>query len=186
MVTTIDHIDDVLRRPPDEALAALRDAGLLPANPIDERWTPSRNAVRPAATPLLQVDPSRPYVPGKARTLVLNAASSFAGILGEVFVRLAPSTPGIIYLYLSELGPNRACVAWLDVRVAHPPTSTLKIGATGNPSTLLVTHQASGGQRMQVPFAFTATASGESTLYLVPTVPTGSGAYWHAASIYGL
>ena len=180
----IDPIDDVLRRPPDEALMALPRRRPLPAHPIEQRWTPSRQAAPPAAGPLLQVDPSQPYVPGKATTLVFGAVWSHAGVVGEVFARRGTNA-GIVYLYLSDLGPHRACVAWLDLRVAHPPTSTLTIGATTTRRrcSSRTRPAAASASRCRSPSPRQRAARRPST-----SCRPGprSGAYWHAASIHGL
>ena len=119
----IDPIDDVLRRPPDEALMALRAAG------------------RPGS-----IEPGG-------------------------------GSPTPRHLDADDRCDRQPVGRWL----VHAPTSTRRDDRRDRRAA----SQASGGQRIQVPFAFTATASGQATVYLVPT-GSGSGAYWHAATIHGL
>lgn len=185
-VDLLDRLDEVLRQPPEDALPALRSAGLLPAKTTERTWSPDPDQVQPATAALLaELTPNKPYAAGKASMFTYGPQwfSSGTGSLNEVSIRTSGGFSGVIYFHFNGLGANRKCIAWLDLRVYGG--SSLAIGGTGNPSTVVVTAQATGGQRTWVPFALTAGSGGTAICYLVPTL-TGQGGAWYGISLYGL
>ena len=84
------------------------------------------------------------------------------------------------------MAANRPCIAWFDLLVYSSPVgSSLTVGASGNPSKVVVTASSTGGKRVLVPIGMTADAAGEALAYVVPTLNTHGGE-WYAARVYGL
>jgi hypothetical protein len=181
----IDRTDDLLRLPATDALPALRAQGLLPATTTETIFRPDPAQVQPVVAPLAQLEPNKPFVAGKARCSTFDPQWVITGPAQEVAIYDDPGLPGgVIYFSFQGLGANRKCVAWFDLRVYGPGSSSLTIGGSGNPSVVKVTNSATSGQRVWVPFAFTATAGGEGILYLVPS-QVASGGVWFGTSVYG-
>jgi hypothetical protein len=186
MSITAERIDDVFQLPAAEALPILRSAGLLPERPTEVLWKPNPADVQPsAAAALAQIDPRHPFTSSRASMSAFGPQWFTTGA-PEVSIRSQMgSLNGVIYLNFSTLGANRKCIAWFDLLVYGPTGSSLTLGGTGNPSTVVVSQAATGGQRTWVPFALTASSSGQATAYIVPTL-SGHGGAWYGTTLYGL
>src|SRR5262245_38721437 len=184
MTDVLDRADDVFLRPLEEALPALRAEGLLPETTSERLWAPNPGVVLPIAAPFVQLDPRKPYIAGKGDITVFGPQWYATVGTPEVSIR---STPGgfssVIYFGFSGLGANRKCIAWFDLRVYSGASTALVLGGSGNPSTVVVTNGATGGQRTWVPLALTANASGNAVAYMVPS-QTGHGGVWFATQLY--
>ena len=181
-----ERVDELFRQPADDALPALRAAGLLPERTTEQIWTPNAADVQPTVAALAQLDPRHPYTAGKASMTAYGPQWFHTGGSADVSIRSqAGSLSGIVYFTFSNLGANRKCIVWFDLRVNGPSGSSITLGGSGNPSTVVVTFQATGGQRTWVPLALTASSSGQAIAYMVPTL-SGHGGAWYGSSVYGL
>jgi hypothetical protein len=186
MTDILDRADDLLLRPFEEALPALRAQGMLPETTTERAWTPNPGVVQPIAAPLVQLDPRKPYVAGKGDLTVFEPQWYASNGTPEVSIRSQPGGfASVIYTGFAGLGANRKCIAWFDLRVYSGASTSITLGGSGNPSTVVVTNQATGGQRTWVPLALTANASGTALAYMVPTL-NGHGGAWYGVSLYGL
>jgi hypothetical protein len=184
MTDTALRADELFRLPVPEALAAMRAQGLLPATTTETRWAPDPTLVQPAAAAALaQIDPRRPYTAGRA-SLSASAPQFFSTGIGEVSIRDEAGLNAIFFNF-QTLGANRKCIAWFDLRVYGPGSTSLTLGGTGNPSTVVVTNQATAGQKVSVPYALTALPDGRASAYVVPSFPTHGGV-WYGTTVYGL
>jgi hypothetical protein len=186
MTDILERADDLFRRPFEEALPTLRAEGLLPETTTDRVWTPNPGVVQPITAPLVQLDPRKPYIAGKGDLSVFEPQWYLTNGVPEVSIRSQPGAfASVIWVGFSGLGANRKCIAWFDLLVYGPASTSISLGGSGNPSTVVVTHQATAGQRTWVPLALTASASGTALAFMIPTL-TGHGGRWHATQLYGL
>jgi hypothetical protein len=178
--------EDLSKLPVAEALAAMRAEGWLPSNPTETRWNPVGAPVRTRASVVLaQVSPRHPFTAGRATLLVMApvwyAAGSGVGS-GEMFMKNTGSLGTIAYFTFENLGANAKCIAWFDIQVNAPASSSFTLSGTGNPSTLIVTNQATNGQRVSVPLVLTALPDGRAycTMFLTQLGHAGS---WFCATV---
>jgi hypothetical protein len=179
--------EELFRLPRSEALAAMRAEGLLPATTTERRWAPDPTIVKPAVDSglIAKVDARRPYSAGKASLVVARPQYYATG--ANPGIDLIDDSPNLntIFLSFETLGANRKCIAWFDLSVFGPGTRSFTLGATGNPSTVVVTNQATGGVRTWVPLALTSLADGRAYAWMAPT-KSGDGGTWFATEVYGL
>jgi hypothetical protein len=177
---SFDHMTDVASRSEDlfklpvaDALAGMRAQGLLPSSTTETRWSPAGAPVRTrATTALAQCSPRYPFTEGRATVLVMGPqwyTPGFGVGLGEVSMRNAGSLGSIAWFTFENLGANATCIAWFDMQVLGPASTSFTLTGTGNPSTLVVTNQASSGQRVSVPLFLTATPDGRAYCTMYPT-----------------
>jgi hypothetical protein len=173
---------DLFHRPPEEALAIMRQLGMLPNATTEVQWTPDQQSFEPTVRPLARIDTRAPFQTASS-SLTAYGPQWYSTDDDPARVSLRG---GAIYFSFAGLGANRPCIAWFDLLVySSPAGSSLTIGASGNPSKVVVTASATGGKRVLVPVGLTADASGEAIAYLVPTINTYGGE-WYAARVYGL
>ena len=188
MTEVIDRTE-LFQRPAAETLPAMRALGMLPERTTDRVWVPDPADIQPAFGLLCQIDPRTPFAAGKASLSAYNPQwfSTSAGAQPEVSIRSKSGGPsGVIYFNFSGLGAGRKCVAWVDMVVySSPAGSAITMGATGNPSQVVVTSASTGGKRVSVPLAMTASSDGTAFAYFVPTL-TGHGGAWYGTTVYGL
>jgi hypothetical protein len=184
MSVTADRIDDLFRQPVSDVLPALRAVGLLPERTTEVLWTPNPDDVQPNFAALAQIDVQHPFSFGHASMTSYGAQWVATGGSAEVSIRShTGSLDGMIFLNFTGLGANRKCIAWVDLRVYGG--SSLTLGGTGNPSTVVVSSASTGGQRTSVPLALTAMSNGQASAYVVPTL-AGQGGVWYSTIVYGL
>ncbi len=183
MTQTTVNDAEVFRLPPEEALAELRAAGLLPARPAEQLWRPDASQVQPAFAPLTTLTPRVPFTP-KGYLSATRPDDFHAGTNPNVTMQTRPGVfDGVVWHSFSGVGANRQCIMWVSLRVFGG--SSLVIGGTGNPSTLTVTASATGGQQVSIPFGLTATSDGRVYTYLVPALDN-MGGQWFSTTLYGL
>lgn len=185
MTDIIDRAPTTLDRPSEGTFAALRADGLLPATTTQTIYVRDPAQVQPAFASLAQIDPRRTHTPGRASLSISGATWFFTNDTGgEAAIQSGTGQFSAIFLSFSGLGANRKLIGWFDVRVFGPGSSSLTIGGSGNPSTVVVSNQQTGGARTSVPFAMTATADGRATAYLVGSL-TGHGGSWYGTTLWG-
>jgi len=171
MTDVIDRTE-LLQRPASETLPAMRALGMLPERTTDRVWVPDPADIQPSIGLLCQIDPSHPFTAGKASQTAYNPQWFSTSGLPEVSIRSKSGGPnGAIYFNLSGLGAGRKCVAWVDLLVYSSPAGcSITMGATGNPSQVVVTAASTGGKRVSVPLSLTASADGTAFAYFVPSL----------------
>ena len=186
MTDVIDRTE-LLQRPASETLPAMRALGMLPERTTDRVWVPDPADIQPSIGLLCQIDPLHPFTAGKASQSAYNPQWFSTSGLPEVSIRSKSGGPnGAIYFNLSGLGAGRKCVAWVDLLVYSSPAGcSITMGATGNPSQVVVTAASTGGKRVSVPLSMTASADGTAFAYFVPSL-TGHGGAWYGTTVYGL
>ncbi|MGS0684929.1 hypothetical protein ACVBEQ_07225 [Nakamurella sp. GG22] len=185
MTTSTDRIQDVLAAPDSNTIRVLQEQGLLPVSTTERVWTREDAQQQPAVGLLAVIDPKHTFAAGKMSLSVSNPDSFYTNdVGGDVVLRSRVGTFTSLFLAFNGLGSNRKLLAWFDVRVFGPGSTSLTIGGTGNPSTTVVTNQATGGQRVTIPFGMTATSDGRAYAYVVPTL-TGHAGSWYGTSVYG-
>lgn len=183
--TGTDRTRDPIAAPDENTFRLLREQRLLPETTTEKLWTPDDAQQQPSFAALAQLDPKHTFTPGRSSLSASNADSFYTNELtGELSLRSRAGAFTALFVSFAGLGSNRKLIAWFDVRVFGPAATSLTIGGTGNPSTTVVTNQATGGQRVSIPFGMTATSDGRAYAFLVPTL-TGHGGSWFGTSLYG-
>jgi len=151
MTDVIDRTE-LLQRPASETLPAMRALGMLPERTTDRVWVPDPADIQPSIGLLCQIDPLHPFTAGKVSQSAYNPQWFSTSGLPEVSIRSKSGGPnGAIYFNLSGLGAGRKCVAWVDLLVYSSPAGcSITMGATGNPSQVVVTAASTGGKRVSV------------------------------------
>ncbi len=185
MTDILDRTASILERPTQDTFAALRADGLLPATTTETIYVRDAAQVQPSFASLAQIDPRRTHTPGRASLSISGATWFFTNdSSGEASIKSGTGQFSAIFLSFVGLGANRKLIGWFDLRVFGPGSSSLTIGGSGNPSTVVVSNQQTGGARTSVPFAMTATADGRATAYIVGTL-NGHGGSWYGTTLWG-
>ena len=179
---TLDRTDDLAELP-----AQLRRRGLLPSDAVDQPFS-ARVLGPPRSAVLAHLDPGRMLDPGRARMVAHNAVS--ADTMSDehkLFLFRKTNELAFIVLEFSGLAPLAEAVVSLDVRVQQPfgpPSSALRITATGNPAVTVVTFGTTGGARttVHVPLRSPDFAGFPSIVELA-VEGEGQGVHWHGADL---
>lgn len=186
MTTATDRTRDLIAAPDEDTLRLLREQKLLPDSTTEARWTPDDAQQQPSFAALAQLDPKHTFTPGRSSLSVANAESFYTNdSAGTLILRSRAGAFTALFVSFFGLGANRKLISFFDVQVFGPASTSITIGGTGNPSTTVVSNQATAGQRVSIPFAMTATSDGRAYAYLVPSLTGHSGA-WFGTSLYGI
>ena len=109
----------------------------------------------PAGAATLARPAAAPFIAGRAQMSVSGPQWFIAGDTAEIGFRWNPGTffGSIVWFDFRNLGANRNLVAWIELRVNPPGPTTFRIAGSGNPTSILVSNQGTGGQRLIVPLA---------------------------------
>jgi hypothetical protein len=185
MTTATDRAQFLLEVPTEDTIRRLREQRLLPESDRETQWTKADAKPVPSFAALAQVDPKHTFKAGQFSLSVSNADGFFTNdVAGQLTLRSQAGAFTALFLSFAGLGANRKVLAYFDIQVFGPASNSITIGGTGNPSTAVVTNQATGGQRLNIPFGMTATSDGRAYAYLVPTL-TGNSCAWYGTSLYG-
>jgi len=185
MTTATDRADVLIEVPTEDTLRILREQQLLPAAGKEIPWTKADARPLPSFAALAQVDPKHTFKSGHFSLSISNAESLFTNeVTGQLHLRSRAGVFTALFVSFAGLGANRKILAYFDVQVFGPGSNSVTIGGTGNPSNSVVSNQATGGQRVSIPYGMTATSDGKAYAFLVPTL-TGNSCAWYGTSVYG-
>ena len=185
MTTSLERTDELIKLPVPDALAALRQQGLLPASTTERVYQRDPVDVQPSFAALAQISPRNAYIAGRASMSVSGPQWFIAGDNAEIGFRWVPGTFGsIVWLEFRNLGANRNLLIYIELRVNPPGAVTFILGGTGNPTSTLVSNQSTGDVRTFIPLSLKSTADGRAIAYVTPQQPDYGGA-WYSATLYG-
>ncbi len=186
MTKAIENIEELFTDPNRDLIAEFRAQGLLPNQTTDRIYTPQAMQVPAGAATLAQTSPRLPFVAGRAQMSVSGPQWFIAGDTAEIGFRWNPGTffGSIVWFDFRNLGANRTLVAWIELRVNPPGPTTFRLAGSGNPTSILVNNQGTGGQRVFVPLTLKSGSDGRAIAYVTPTEP-GSGGAWYGTTLLG-
>jgi len=185
MTTSLERTEELAKLPVQDALAALRRQGLLPTSTTERLYQPDPEEIAPSFAALAQISPRNAYIAGRASMSVSSPQWFIAGDNAEIGFRWVPGTFGsIVWFDFQNLGANRNLLIYIELRVNPPAAVTFTLGATGNPTTTLVSNQSTGGVRTFVPLSLKSTANGRAIAYVTPKQFNDGGA-WYSTTLYG-
>lgn len=192
MTKAIENIEEFFISPDRDPIAEFRAHGLLPSETTDRIYTPQdhrRWRFRPVWPPWPNPGPDQPAraVHCRAGTDVgQRAAVVHAGDTAEIGFRWNPGTffGSLVWFDFRNLGANRNLVAWIELRVNPPGPTTFRLGGSGNPTSILVSNQGTGGQRTIIPLTLKSGSDGRAIAFVTPTEP-GAGGAWYSTTLFG-
>jgi hypothetical protein len=177
-------VAELFAGPSERVPDSLRAAGVLPqtkiVTPVPES---ALNVPAPAVPPFTHFDPAKPHVDGRG-----GLYASFPSGLHTEFVPPELIIWGTGYnfayliVYFLGLGANTQAMGSIDLRLFSSTPNTVRITATNNPATMVLTSGSTGGQRVTVQVPMKATASGFATVLLQPDT-TNQGFIWYGADV---
>jgi hypothetical protein len=166
----------------------MRALGMLPERTTDRVWVPDPADIQPAFGLLCQIDPRTPFAAGKASLSAYNPQwfSTSAGAQPEVSIRSNRADRAASSISTSPVLALAANV-WrgVDMVVYSSPAGAPSPRRHRQPVPVVVTSASTGGKRVSVPLAMTASSDGTAFAYFVPTL-TGHGGAWYGTTVYGL
>ena len=186
MTKAIENIEELFTNPDRDPVAEFRAQGLLPSETTDRSYTPQAVQAPAGAVALAQTSPRAPFIAGRAQMSVSGPQWFIAGDTAEIGFRWNPGTffGSIVWFDFRNLGANRDLLAWIELRVNPPGPTTFRIAGSGNPTSILISNQGTGGQRMIVPLVLKSGADGRAIAYVTPTEP-GFGGAWYSTTLFG-
>jgi hypothetical protein len=170
--------------PPERVPDALRSAGLFPMTaelmPIPAS---AMNPPVPAAAPFAHFDPARPHVDGRGGLFANSPSGLFTEFVPpELIIWGAKHDFSYLIVYFLGLGANTQAMGTIDLKLFSSTPTTVRISATNNPSTMVLTTGSTGGKRVTVQVPMKATASGFATVLLQPDT-SDQGFIWYGADV---
>jgi len=186
MTKAIENLEELFVSQDRDPIAEFRAQGLVPSETTDRLYKPQAVQVPAGVATLAQTSPRAPFIAGRAQMSVSGPQWVIAGDTAEIGFRWNPGTffGSIVWFDFRNLGANRKLVAWIELRVSPPGPTTFRLGGSGNPTSVLVSNQGTGGQRTIVPLALKSGSDGRAIAFVTPTEP-GAGGVWYATTLFG-